>query len=305
MGILAHLQARISAGASTIEIVVPDPDLGPGLYAGERVWVDGMPAVHRPFRSWVDLAERLRLRLATPRAAGEGRVRLVFTRLDPEARWEPAAGTEPTEKYGASSAYQRISKPEDPGFVLDMADALERIVLPAAPTILDLGVNTGDELALLQALRPELRTASLIGVDHSASAIAVARERFPEPRHRFVVADLTALPTIELPPIDLVLALGTLHSPGVDDRALLRHLVQQRLTPRGSIVIGIPNCSYLDGEVLHGAKMRNFSQPDLSLLVKNAAYYRRYLQQHRRRVFVTGKHTLLVTAVPGRPERDR
>ena len=117
----------------------------------------------------------LRLRLATPRAAGEGRVRLVFTRLDPEARWEPAAGTEPTEKYGASSAYQRISKPEDPGFVLDMADALERIVLPAAPTILDLGVNTGDELALLQALRPELRAASLIGIDHSASAIAKAR----------------------------------------------------------------------------------------------------------------------------------
>ncbi|MEX1365331.1 MAG: class I SAM-dependent methyltransferase [Nannocystaceae bacterium] len=301
--IIAYLRARLDAGATTIEIVVPDPDLGPGSYAGERIDLDGTPAIHRPFRTWVDLAERLRLRLHTPRARPGGLVALTFTRLDPRARWEPPADADPTEKYGTRSPYQRIHKPEDPGFVLDLADALDRIPLPPAPRILDLGVNTGDELALLQTLDPALHQATFVGIDHSASAINLARDRFAEPRHHFIVADLGMLPelTLDPPTFDLVLSLGTLHSPGVDDRVLLRHIVQHRLSPHGSIILGIPNCSYLDGEVLHGAKMRNFTQPDLSLLVKNAAFYRRYLQQHRRKVYVTGKHYMLVTAVPLRP----
>ena len=35
----------------------------------------------------------------------------------------------------------------------------------------------------------------------------------------------------------------------------------------------------------------------VSLLVKDVAFYRKYLQQHDRQVFVTGQHYLLVTAV--------
>ena len=46
--------------------------------------------------------------------------------------------------------------------------------------------------------------------------------------------------------------------------------------------------------------MKNFSQPELSLVIKEIAFYRRYLQQHRFQVFVTGKSYLLVTAVPRR-----
>ncbi|MCA9704962.1 MAG: class I SAM-dependent methyltransferase, partial [Myxococcales bacterium] len=209
-------------------------------------------------------------------------------------------GTPPTEKYGLHSSYQRIAKPEDPGFVLDLHDALERTSLPAAPRVLDLGVNTGDVLALLPALHPALAAATFVGVDHCASALARARARFDAPRHRFIEADLAELPRLGLPPFDLVLCIGTLQSPGVDDRAVLRSVVQHALRPEGAVILGVPNCSYLDGEVLHGAKLKNFTQPELSLLVKSVAFYRRYLQQHRKKVFVTGKHYVLVTAVPER-----
>lgn len=306
--IVAAMRRAFAAGATTFELDVLDPDLGRGRHAGERIDIDGVPYVHRPFRVWVDLAERLRLRLRTPRAAVAPLVRLVFEPLsaDDARDMEPAAPLDPTEKYGTASPFARISKLEDPGFVLDIADALERIALPRGARVLDLGVNTGDELALLLELWPALRDATLVGVDHSASAIAAARARFAGiagPRIELHVADLAppgALAALGLGRFDLVLSIGTLQSPGIDDRDLLRRIVQDHLTPAGAVVIGIPNCRYVDGEVEYGTRMKNFSQPELGLLIKDVAFYRKYLQQHHRQVFVTGKNYVLVTAVAAR-----
>lgn len=299
--IIEHVRAELAAGAEVVRLRVLDPDLGTGRYAGERVQVGTRVGIHRPLRVWVELADRLGLRLATPRVEGDGLVRLELRPLDERARWEPGQEVPVTEKYGVGSAYQRIAKQEDPGLVLDLADALERVGLGAGARVLDLGVNTGEELALLCSLWPELaRSGSLVGVDHSASAIAAARARFgDEGRYRFACADLGALPGLELGErFDLVVCLGTLQSPGVDDRAVLRHVVQERLRPTGSVILGLPNCRYVDGEQLYGARMKNYRQPELSLLVKGVAFYRKYLQQHRRTVTVTGKHTVLVTGVP-------
>jgi SAM-dependent methyltransferase len=295
--IIAHIRAQLAAGATVVRLRVLDPDAGAGLYAGERVELGGRALVHRPLRVWVDLAERMGLRLATPRPEGDGLVRLELSRLDERARWEPD-DVPATEKYGVGSEYQRISKLEDPGLVLDLADALARVAPGPGARVLALGCNTGDELELLATLWPELeRSGRFVGVDHSASALAVARERFGEPSHRFVVADLAQLPALDLGgAFELVLCLNTLQSPGVDDRALLRHVVQERLLPSGGLILGIPNCRYLDGELLHGARTKNFRQPELSLVIDGLAFYRRYLHQHRRRVYVTGKHTLLLTA---------
>ena len=78
----------------------------------------------------------------------------------------------------------------------------------------------------------------------------------------------------------------------LDDRTLLRRIVDHA----GAVIFGIPNCRYLDGEQRSGARMKNFRQPELGLLVKDVAFYRKYLQQHDREVWVTGKSYLLVTA---------
>ncbi|MFV8752126.1 class I SAM-dependent methyltransferase [Nannocystaceae bacterium ST9] len=293
-----HLRARLAAGESTIVLRVLDPDLGGARYPGEPIEHAGRRYMHRPFRVWLDLAERLGLRLATPRALGEGLIELRFEALDRSASWHLVEPEDPREKYGTSSGYARISKLEDPDLLLDLADALDRIALPPSPRILDLGINTGDEFELLGALRPELRTsASFVGVDHSDSALALARERFAAPNYRFVRADINALAELELGVFDLVVSLATLQSPGIDDRALLRHLVQDRLTPKGALLLGIPNCRYVDGERIHGARTRNHAQADLALVIRDVAFFKRYLQQHRKRVFVTGKSYVLVTAI--------
>jgi SAM-dependent methyltransferase len=317
LAILAHVQARQAAGEARIELVVLDPDRGAGRYAGEAVAAgEGEPpgavGLHRPWRVWIELADRLGLRLHTPRPLPGGRVRLALSPLA-EVSWDDAAAAgeasgDRTERYGAASGYARIHKAEEPGFVLDLAEALARCRLPAAPRVLDLGVNDGDELALARALCPALAEARFTGVDHSASALAAAAARLghlPPQRLRLVRADLGALgdgDPLALGRFELVICLGTLQSPGVDDRALLRRVVQDHLAPGGAVLLGLPNCRYRDGELVHGARMKNFRQPELGLLVKDVAFYRKYLQQHGRQVFVTGQHTVLVTGVahPGR-----
>lgn len=285
LAIIAHLEEH-RGGA----IAVPDPDLGRGRYAGEVVEQAGQSLVHRSFRTWVDLAERLGLRLLTPRALAPPMIELRFEPLDRAALLRPSA-EDATERYGATSEFARVVKAEDPNFVLDLREALARV--GAAGRILDLGVNTGDELGLLRAFG--YAGASIVGVDHSASALAVARSRFADVT--LVEADLGSLPALGLGRFDLVISIGTLQSPGIDDREVLRRIVQDHLAPRGAVIIGLPNARYVDGELEHGTRMKNFRQPELGLLVKDVAFYRKYLQQHAMQVFVTGKYELLITGV--------
>jgi SAM-dependent methyltransferase len=296
LNIIAFVEQRLAAGDPALGFRVLDPDLGRGRHAGELVEHAGELHVHRPFRVWVDLAERLGLRLLTP-SSSAGLVRIRLERLAATAPRGTGPGGDPTERYGQRSDYARISKLEDAGFVLDLAEAVCRARLGPRPSVLDLGVNTGDELALIARARPGLE---VVGVDHSGSALAVARARFPG--FTFVEADVAALATLGLGRFDLVISLNTLQSPGVDDRELLRQLVQHHLAPLGAVILGLPNSRYIDGELSYGARMKNFSQPELGLLIKDVAFYRKYLQQHDRQVFVTGKHYVLVTGVAASSE---
>jgi Methyltransferase domain len=270
---------------------VLDPDRGRTRYAGELVTIDHDTYVHRPWRTWTELAERLGLRMCTPRAATAPRVELRFERLDRDARWRPPAGADATERYGAGSGFERIAKHEDPGFVIDLREAVARVGLAPGARVLELGVNTGDVLALVDTFAPGMRLA---GVDHSTSALAVAHARFPAAT--LIEADLAHLPA-ELGRFDLVVSVGTLQSGALDDRDLVRRVVQDHLEPHGAVIFGWPNCRYVDGEVEYGARIKNLREPELGLVVKDVAFYRKYLQQHRRHVYVTGKHYVLVTGV--------
>ncbi|HEU0030692.1 MAG TPA: class I SAM-dependent methyltransferase [Kofleriaceae bacterium] len=291
LAVIAHVTAELeAAGASEIRVL--DPALGRGHYTGERVVIDGVSYVHRAVAAWVELADRAGARVLVQRVEPPA-IELRFERLADAPAWSGDGA----EKYGTASGFARISKLEDPGFVLDVGDALARCALPAGARILCLGVNTGDEIALVRALAPDL-AAAFVGIDHSASALAIARDRFPDAV--FHEADVHVLAPLGLGRFDLVLALGTLQSAGIDDREVLRRVVQDHLATDGSVIVGVPNCRYLDGEVSSGARMKNFRQAELGLLIKDIAFYRKYLQQHHRQVFVTGTHYVLVTGIPAR-----
>jgi SAM-dependent methyltransferase len=316
--LVRHLTEALAAlppgGVVTLE--VPDPDLGRGRYPGERVGPQGA-LVHRPWRAWCDLAEALSCRLLTPRPVDGTHVQLRLEPLGPEAPWhadgQRAGAADGTvdgggapvpraERYGTASPFARVRKLEDPGFLLPWAEALARVPLAAGDRVLDLGVNRGDELEAL-CWRPDAVPLEVWGVDHSESALAEARARFPGPGApcltgaHFLAADLARGLPPGLPRFELVLSVGTLQSPGLDGHALLRALVQEHLAPRAALVLGFPNSRFRDGEVLHGARVRNLREADLSLVVKDLSFYRRYLHQHGFRTYLTGKYDLLLTAV--------
>jgi SAM-dependent methyltransferase len=268
---------------------VPDPDLGVGLYAGEVI--AGSDAIHRPYRLWLDVAERLQCHFLTPTPEG-GLVRLHLRRRVLAER--DGDDDDRTEKYGIDSEFSRVRKLEEVCFLEDALEALTRAELAPGARVLDLGVNTGEELRLFDFAYPG-HAFEIVGVDHSASAIAEARRSFPQ--HRFEVLDITTLPRPELGRFDLVFSVGTLQSPGINQDLVFGALVREHLKPGGAFIVGLPNCRYEDGDISYGARMRNFRRPDLSLMTKDIAYFKRYFQRHDYRVFITGKYYVFITAV--------
>lgn len=296
---IASVLDRVREGvdvAGRVTLIVTDPDLFPHAHSGESVQCCGRTVIHRPLRVWVDVAERLQLRLAVRGRRRDMGLVLELHALRRERKpWDGRAN--PTERYGTDTAFQSISKLDDPYFVIDLREAIGRVELPAQARVLVLGVNRGDEIELLRDC-VEPRFVEWVGIDHCASVLAVARQRFPDAQ--MIEADINELSNLDIGQFDLVVSIDTLHSPGIDERALLRHLFQERLNVDGSMILGVPNCQYVDGQTIYGARTKNASQPELSLLIKSVAFFKKYLQQHKRRVFIAGKDQILITAIPYR-----
>ncbi|PTA68874.1 class I SAM-dependent methyltransferase [Deinococcus arcticus] len=270
-------------GRGEVQFTVPDPHLGPGLYAGEAT----PHGRHRPWAVWADLADLLGAHLLTPQPAGPGRVHVTLRAWAPTP--DPDAGG-----YGPDSPWGRVDKLEDPVFLATFVEALRRVDPPPGGRVLALGVNAGRELDALELAFPG-RALTVVGVDLNREALAAAQARHPGAQ--FHALDVGALPP-SLGRFDLVLALSLLQSPGVVQDVLLSRLRRNHLTPGGGLILGFPNARYRDGTLSYGARMRNYARPDLSLLAADVTNARRGLQKHGYKVFVTGKYEVLLSAIP-------
>lgn len=272
-------QVLMEAGEVTFS--APDPDLGEGLYAGEV----GAAGLHRSYATWLDVADVLGARLLTPTKLEDGWVQLTLRRLPPLLR---------EGHYGAGSEFQRVNKLEDPWFFQGFTEALERAKLTNGARVLSVGVGTGRELKALALAYPDL-SFEVVGVDSDESALKLARERYPN--WTFAIGDVNAL-SLDLGHFDLTVALSVLQSRGVNLDVALRGIIKHHLSERGSLILGFPNARYAGGELRYGARMLNFRDPDLSLLMADVALVRRHLHKHGFKVYVTGKYEVLVTGVP-------
>ncbi len=287
--VLDWLRAELAASGEA-RLLVPDPDAGHalGLYPGET----GAAGIHRPYLSWLDAADLLDAQFLTPQRQGE-HVLLHFRRREVAPRDRTPA------RYAAGSEFGRVNKPEDPHFLHDLVEALTRADLRAGARVLGLGVNSGRELDLLAQAYPG-HGLEVLGLDLDASALALAQARHPE--YDFRVQDVTKpglgdLPLKEGGRFDLVLALSLLQSPGIVQEDLLRTIRSDLLSASGTVVLGFPNARYRGGELSYGARMLNFTRPDLSLLMRDVTGARRHLQRHGFTVYVTGKYEVLVTGI--------
>lgn len=275
---------------------VLNPDISTQHFSGETVTIDQRRYRYRGYKAWVTLAELLNCRMLTPRCVHPTLVELSFQKLASNNSFHTSTVDKPTEKYGTDSIFFHLNKNEEPTFLHAYTQALKAINIEKRQTVLNLGINKGDEFERIQQMVSATQFASmrLMGIDHSETAIAYAQERFPH--HTFWQHDINTLETLDLPQADLIISIGTLQSPSINYKPFLMELVQNHLSENGALILGFPNSRWIDHELIYGAKAPNYSYSEMSLLFNDVIFAKKYLQQKRFRVTITGREYIFVTA---------
>ncbi len=280
----------------TFTLEVLNPDIGRGHYAGSLLVLDGKEYIYRSYKAWSDLAELLSCRLLIPITLGSNTIALTFEKIDKTKSFHSSIKSD--EKYGTDTEFSHIHKNEEPAFLCPYLYALKSVKIENRKRILNLGINRGDEFDLIRQIVPqnEYLALELTGIDYSASAIGVARERFDEGNAAFYIHDINELASLNLGRFDLIITIGTLQSSSLEFKPLFASLVKEYLAPNGAMIIGFPNCRWIGGEMQYGAKAPNYPYPEMSILIKDIYYCKKYLQQKKFRVTLTGSDYLFLTA---------
>lgn len=294
--ILPMLQNTLNNNAS-VSFDVLNPDIK-NAYAGDEVVIDNTTFIYRGYKAWTDLAELLLCKMLTPLESTYPYVTLRFEKLVAEDSFHLKSNMTKKEKYGVHSPFFQINKMEEPAFLYYYTQALQNVNLSTRTSILNLGINTGDEfLVIKNSLDTNtFKQISLVGIDHSETAIRYAQKRFPQQNMTFYTHDINDLETLNLEQFDLIISIGTLQSPGINFKPFFMSLVQNYLQKNGAIILGFPNCRWIGGEMVYGAKAPNYAMSEMSLLFNDVIFCKKYLQQHKFRVTITGKNYIFLTA---------
>jgi len=291
--ILPILQKALQT-KNQISFSVLNPDIYDG-YAGHRLTIHGVDYLYRGYKAWIDLAELLKCKMLTPCKIDNNLVQLTFKKLKTDSFH---ADNKKDEKYGTSSHFAQIYKMEEPAFFYYYNQALYNVSIKKKKHILNLGINRGDEFEVIkkQLDTRKYKDMNFVGIDHSKSAIAYAEKLFPEKNVTFYAEDINNLDSLKLGHFDLLISIGTLQSPSINFKPFFMKLVQEYLTKDAAIILGFPNSRWQGGEMLYGAKAPNYSMPEMSLVLNDIIFCKKYLQQKQYRVTVTGKYYLFLTA---------
>ena len=303
--ILAELKQEIKSlqPGDVISFDVLDPDEG-GRYAGEKVVIEGNEYLYHGYKSWTDLAQLLHCKMLTPQSSTFPFITLHFEKLRTDT-FHDSGQEDKKEKYGTDSLFFHINKMEEPAFLYYYLQALGNVKVEEKKRILNLGINRGDEFQTIKAhLDNDIyQKIGFVGIDHSESAIAYAESLFPEENVTLLAEDINALESLGLGRFDLIVSIGTLQSPSINFKPFLMDLVQNYLEKeRGALILGFPNCRWIGGEMLYGAKAPNYNMSELSLLFNDVIFAKKYLQQHKFRVTLTGKEYIFLTATSITPK---
>ncbi len=291
------VQAKMCEAAETFSFETVDPDLGEG-YAGDLLEIDGANYIYRGYKSWTDLAELLMCKMMTPEKSTYPLLKLTFKKLETQSSFHLASSSSKEEKYGVGSHFSQIHKMEEPAFLYYYTQALRNAKLSQRRSVLNLGINTGDEFDVIKnSLDTNIyEKMKLVGVDHSKSAIHYAKSRFPEENVTLHAHDINDLERLNLEKFDLLVSIGTLQSPNINFKPFFMSLVQHYLEKDAAIILGFPNSRWIGGEMIYGAKAPNYAMSEMSLLFNDVMFCKKYLQQKKFRVTLTGKQYIFLTA---------
>ncbi|MBP6162918.1 MAG: methyltransferase domain-containing protein [Aliarcobacter sp.] len=294
--IISYLEKELKNN-DYVSIEILNPSIKDDIYAGEKLIIDNQEFIYRSFKSWSDLAEILFCKLLIV-GLQENKVQIKFQKLNKTESFHNDVNDEKNEKYGEDSTFFRINKNEEPSFLYAYMNALINVKIEEKKEILNLGINKADEFEVIKNLLDEetLNQMNLVGIDYSSSAIEFSKKRFPSENFTFFNHDINKLEQLNLKKADLIISIGTLQSSGLNFKLLFMDLIQNYLQDKGSIILGFPNCRWINGEMIYGAKAANYSYSEQSVLYKDVYFCKKYLQQKKYRVTLTGKNYLFLTA---------
>jgi len=250
------------------------------------------------YKSWVSLAELHLCKMLIPKEISESTILLQFQKLNSNNSFHTDSVLSKEEKYGIQSKFFTINKNEEPTFLYAYRRALESVHISKRRNILNLGINKADEFELIRSIltKEQFSKINFRGIDHSNSAINFAKKRFLEKNVRFYQHDINQIATLNLPKSDLIISIGTLQSPSINYKPFLMSLVQEHLSFDGALILGFPNSRWIDGELIYGAKAPNYPYSEMSLLFNDVMFAKKYLQQKKFRVTITGREYIFITA---------
>jgi hypothetical protein len=291
-----HKQVKELQEKEIIEFGVLNPDTATSTYNGNEVTLKNESHIYRGYKTWLDLAQTLYCRMLTPKLLDdENFIVIRYEKLTQDSFH--ASGAEREEKYGVDSIFSRIHKNEEAGFLHYFTQALQNVKLSSRKRILNLGINSGDEFELIKKVAKNFETLELVGIDYCSSAIEAAKEKFAKDTNiQLLCADINHLNELNLGEFDLIISIGTLQSSNLEYNKLLMSIFQNQLSRKGAMILAWPNCRWIDGEMIYGAKMKNYAFSEMSNLYKDVNFAKKYLQQKRCRVTITGKDYIFVTA---------
>ena len=246
------------------------------------------------YKAWVDLAQLLYCKMLTPICTGDV-LTMRFKKLNTTQSFHKESD-DIEEKYGSSSTFASIDKNSQPAFLVHYLKALENVKVDTRIRILNLGVNSGEEFEVINKYSKNFENLELVGIDYCSSAIEEAKKNFDDENVFFHVGDINDLEQLNLGRFDLIISIGTLQSTNLDFNKVFMNIVQNYLKIDGAMILGFPNCRWIDNEMVYGGMVKNYNFSELSLLFKDVNYCKKYLQQKKFRVTVTGKDYIFMTA---------
>ena len=298
---MTHIISQITASLEKIQAqeIIEFEVLNPDLYSsynGNVFTIKEKEYIYRGFKSWIDLAQLLGCKMLTPTKLTEHTICISYKKLNYDSSFHKSI-TDKEEKYGQNSIFNEIHKNEESAFIYYYLQALKNVKLDTRVRILNLGVNSGDEFEAIISLAQDISNLELVGIDYCPSAIKAAREQFKEyPNITFYTHDINDLDSLNLGEFDLIISIGTLQSSNLEFNALLMSIVQKQLKQDGAMILGFPNCRWIDGEMVYGARVKNYAFSEMGLLYKDVVFSKKYLQQKKYRVTITGKDYIFLTA---------
>ncbi len=279
-----------------IEFEVLSPDIVSSTYSGNTFTIDNIEYIYRGYKAWIELAQILKCRMLTPLIQNESFVLIRYEKLNADVSFHNSSDTAEF-KYGSDSIFSQIHKMQEPSFLHYYKQALKNVTINKRIRILNLGVNSGDEFEFIQEYASNFSNLELVGIDYCDSAIQSAKKKFMSNENiSFFTHDINDLNSLQLDKFDLIISIGTLQSSNLEFNPLLMSLVQNQLKRDGAMILGFPNCRWLDGEMIYGARAKHYSFSEMSLVYKDAIFCKKYLQQKKFRVSITGKDYIFLTA---------